>query len=230
MMKVKSPGLQFYVDKLRNNEPFSFVRYGDGEFDCILKLGRTMGARNQHCLPDLVLALKESLTEKRAGAYYHAMNPDFMGRISALPKIEAWLASNAPTLDWHQCTIFYKASLKGRLFPLVQAMEERRVVVVGPPWLNKLPFASEFVPVRTHDCWKDVNSIVAQLRNLKNAVVSFSAGPTTKVLIHRLQPLIGKHSWLIDCGSVWDIYCGVKSRSYHGRVTPAIQRKNLTGK
>lgn len=230
MLTAFEPGLQWYADKLTRREPFSFVRYGDGEFDCILKLGRSEGGRAQKCLPDLVQALGESLTQKRSGEYYPAMNPGHMSRIRMLPKIEAWLVRNAPGLNWHLCPVFCRASIKGSLFPLVQALGQQRVVVVGPPWLKALPFADEFVPVRSSGCWVDADAVVEQLRDMKDVVISFSAGPTAKVLIHRLQPILGEHSSLIDFGSLWDVYCGRKTRGYHGRLTPETLRKNMTGK
>ena len=229
-MKVKEPGLQFYADKISKGERFSFARYGNGEWDCILKLFHKTRSGSQGFSKDLRRALAASISVKHSGTYYHAMNPGFMERCRILPKAESWLARNATPLDWHKCTVFCNAGMKGRLFPLVKAMKQHHVVVVGPKWLKALPFANEFVPVRSRNCWQDANAIVAQLRNLKNVVISFSAGPAAKVLIHRLHPIIGEHSWLIDLGSLWDPYCGVKSRRYHGRITPAVQRKNLTGK
>jgi hypothetical protein len=59
-------------------------------------------------------------------------------------------------------------------------------------------------------------------------VYCFSASMTTNVLIHRLYPLMGETSWLIDFGSLWDVYVGVKSRSGYGKEdwTERI-RKNL---
>ena len=230
-MKVQSPGLQFYVDKLLKDEPFSFARYGNGEWDCILQLYHKTRSGSQKFSPGLRKALIASLKTQRAGEYYTALqSTTFLKRIGLLAKLEPWLAIHAQALAWHDGEVFAKASIKGRLFPLVEAMKQHRVVVVGPKWLMKLPFASVFVPVRARDCWQDANTIVAQLRNLKNVVISFSAGPATKVLIHRLQPVIGAHSWMIDFGSIWDPYCGVNSRRYHGRVTPAVQRKNMSGK
>ena len=194
-MKAREPGLQFYVDKLGKDERFSFVRYGDGEWNFILKLRTVTGSRSQKCSPGLRQALEASIAVKRSGTYYRTMNPDRIDRVGFLPQVEAWLAHNAPGLDWHQCTIFYKASRKGTLFPMVQELKRHRVVVVGPEWLKALPFASEFVQVRSRNCWQDVDAIVAQLRDLKDVVVSFSAGPTTKVLIHRLQPILGAVSY-----------------------------------
>jgi len=229
-MKAREPGLQFYVDKLGRNEQFSFIRYGDGEWSCILQRLTRTGSGSQKFSPGLRKALEDSISVKRSGAYYRAMNPGRIERCRFLPQVEAWLASNAPGLDWHQCTIFYKASFRGQLFPIVKELKRHRVVVVGPKWLEALPFASEFVQVRSHNCWQDADAIFAQLRDLKDVVIAFSAGPATKVLIHRLQPILGEHSWLIDFGSVWDPYCGIKSRKYHKGLTPEILRRNMTGK
>jgi len=230
-VNVKSPGLGFYVDKLRNNERFSFVRYGNGEWDCILDLFYRTRSGSQRFTPNLRAALIDSLKTPHAGAYFTALqSTSFLQRGGILPQAETWLANNAPDLKWHDGEVFTKASMKGRLHPLVAALEGKRVVVVGPKWTLKLPFASVFVPVRSHDCWVQVDAIAAQLRDLHDVVISFSAGPATKVLIHRLQPLIGAHSWLIDFGSLWDPYCGVKSRRYHQRITKDVIRRNLEGK
>lgn len=229
-MNVTAPGLGFYVDKLLNGERFAFVRYGNGEWDCILDLYYRTRSGSQRFTPDLRQALTESLTTPHAGDYYTALqSTGFLQRIGILPQAETWLAENAPGMAWHDGEVFTKASAKGRLGPLVRALKTQRVVVVGPRWTMKLPFASVFVPVRSHDCWTDVANIEAQLRKLTNCVVSFSAGPATKVLIHRLWPQIGRSCSLIDFGSVWDPYCGVHSRRYHKRITPEVMRRNLGG-
>jgi len=69
--------------------------------------------------------------------------------------------------------------------------------------------------------------IIRALKTCKApAVVSFSAGPTTKVLIHNLH---GRGHFLIDFGSLWDIYVGKRTRRYHKRITPKVIRRNLTG-
>lgn len=230
-MTPLSPGLGFYVDKLRNEERFSFVRYGNGEWDCILDLFYRTRSGSQRFTPDLRAALIESLTTPHAGDYYTALQSvGFLTRVGILSQAEAWLAEQRLSPSWYDGEVFTKASMKGQLRPLIEALENKRVVVVGPKWLMKLPFASVFVPVTSHDCWAQARKIEAQLSELRNVVVAFSAGPTAKVLIHRLAPVIGGHSWLIDFGSVWDPYCGVRSRRYHQRLTPAVIKRNLEGK
>jgi len=44
------------------------------------------------------------------------------------------------------------------------------------------------------------------------------------VLIHRLRH---EYMQLIDCGSLWDVYCGIPSRKYQRQITPDILRRNL---
>lgn len=230
-MKVYSPGLQYYVDKLKNNEPFSFVRYGNGEWDCILQLFHRTRSGSQKFTPDLRAALATSLKTEHTGEYYPALQSlTFLERQGLVVKLERWLAGHSINLTWHGGEVFTKASMRGKLYPLVKEMKKHKVVVVGPSWLRTLPFADVFIRVAKRNCWNQVKDLEARLKGLKNVVISFSAGPTTKVLIHKLQPIIGKHSWMIDFGSVWDPYCGVKSRNYHGRITPAVRRRNLTGK
>ena len=230
-MNVTSPGLKFYVDKINAGERFSFVRYGNGEWDCILGLYHKTRSGSQKFTPDLRKALAASLTQHRTGEYYRALqSASFLKRIGILPKAEAWLAENKLRIPWHDGEVFTKASMKGQFHPLITALKKQRVVVVGPKWLSSLPFASVFVPVASHNCWSQIEGIKAQLRNVQNAVVSFSAGPATKVLIHYLQPIIGNSCWLIDFGSIWDPYCGVKSRRYHQRMTADVIRKNMAGK
>lgn len=178
--------------------------------------------------PDLRAALTDTIAHANEREHYLAMQSrSFLTRIGLLPKVEKWLATNAPRVSWHCGEVFHGPSGAGELYPLIDALERQHVIVVGPPWLETLPFCDEFVPVKPYHCWDDVDEIEARLRETKDAVVSLSAGPTAKVLVQRLYPVIGGHSWLIDFGSLWDVYCGKRSRQYHKQMTKKIIKKNL---
>jgi hypothetical protein len=104
-------------------------------------------------------------------------------------------------------------------------------VFIGPSHIRsiskRLPYVG-FVEVRTRNCYQDIAKIhKAILEQPRPAVFCFSTGPTTKVLIAKLFPALGEENFLIDFGSLWDVYCGVKSRSYHKKITPAITSKNF---
>lgn len=231
MKPLYDPGLEFYVGKLQRGEPFSFVRYCNGEWNCLLRQqsDRTYGIPQLH-MPELQAALAASILEPRTGDYYLALqNHGFLGPLGFIAEIDQWLEQHgAPDINWHFGTVFHRASEKGQMGTLVKALQARPLVVVGPEWLRQLTFATDFVPVAAKNCWVDVESIETRLRSVTaGSVISFSAGATANVLIHRLAPILGQHSWLIDFGSLWDPYCGVKSRRYHKVLSEKTMHRNL---
>lgn len=224
MKPLYNPGLKFYVDKLQRGEPFSFVRYCDGEWNCLLNWGKVAGFEG------LYAGLAASILEPRMGDYYLALqNHGFLEPRGYIPRIEQWLKQHkAPDINWHFGTVFHRASGNGQLWPLIKALQAKPLVIVGPKWLQKLSFATEFVPIPIKNCWLDAELIEARLQNVANgSVISFSAGSTAKMLIHQLAPTLGQHSWLIDFGSLWDPYCGVKSRQYHKIMSAKTVHRNL---
>jgi len=219
MMDVFIPGLDWYVNKINKGEHFSFVRYGNGEWDCILGLRNYTGSGSQMLnIQALKNGLEDSILESHDNGYYHAIQSlIYLSREKLLPRIETWLKQhNVHDIKWHSGEVFHKASLARLLTSLLKQLWEHPVVIVGPKWLDKLPFAKTFIEVIPKDCWNDVDVIEKRLQTTPTGtIVSFSAGPTAKVLIHRLFPILGKTCWLIDFGSVWDPYCGAFSRSHH---------------
>ena len=224
-INVIEPGLQFYVDKLNAGETFSFNRFGNGEWDCILDLFTRTRSGSQEFTPKLRTELTKVITERHASpnSILAIQNIPYLIKIDMLSKVEPWL-KDKPKIKWHLGDVFHRASRDGQLAPLFAALKKHRVIIVGPPWLMSLPFSSVFVPVVEKNCWDNVDELTERLSGFKNAVISFSAGPTTKVLIHRLFPIIGNSCFLIDAGSLWDPYCGVKSRKYHHLMNDDVIR------
>ena len=219
MMKVFAPGLAWYANKISKGEYFSLIRYGNGEWDCILRLRNHTGSGSQLLdIPALKKELEDGILSSHGDGYYHAVQSlSFLSRVKLLWRIEDWLKQhNALAIKWHSGEVFHRASSSRQLTPLIKQLWRRPVTIVGPKWLGKLPFVKTFIEVVPKNCWEDVDTIEEQLQNVSaGTIISFSAGPTAKVLIHRLFPVLGKTCWLIDFGSVWDPYCGVFSRTHH---------------
>jgi len=67
-------------------------------------------------------------------------------------------------------------------------------------------------------------------RGKKGIVYLFAASMAANVMIHNLFEELGESNSLIDVGSLFDIYAGVKSRSiFEDRDWSEIIRNNLTG-
>ena len=233
-MNVFNPGLQYYVNKIKAGQPFCFVRYGDGEWSAITNDGRKRTGTGSHALdiPQLQKALRRSLKEKpQADNYFAALRTSSVKAHAA-----RWLAANVPGIKWHDCTVFYKASKKGRLYPFLEAIREQPlpVIVVGPAWLRRINdktfTVDRFVEIPWKDCWHQRKPIAQRVLEVgKPAFITISAGPTGKVLAWWLYKKIGQHSTIIDVGSLWDVYAGKRTRQYHKGMKPATIRKNLEG-
>lgn len=233
-MKLLQPGLQFYVNLIETDIPFTFIRYGDGEWSAILNDGRQRTGSGSHSLkfPGMQRALRQSLQQcPKAKNYVVALRQTAMKST-----INQWIAQNATGLNWHDCTVFYKASKKGRLYPFVKALRESRLpkVVVGPPWLRKLngPVfkTTAHVEIPPRDCWTKHKEIVGRTLDFgKPAIVLISAGPPAKVFAWEFYQEIGKHSFILDLGTLWDVYCGKKTRQYMRGMTKDVIRRNLNG-
>lgn len=240
-MRVKTPLLNFYVDRLKEGEPYAFARYGNGEWDCIFQRNERTGTGSQ----DLrISALRQGLIDSiRAhqgdSSYLLAMQSrGYLARCKLLSPAEKWLHLNAPVAQWVCGEVFTHASKGGTLYPLIAQLRKMNLIVVGPPYLKGLEREvfpkMKHVFVRPRDCfvtYKDLHAgIVRAIKSCESpTVVSFSAGPTAKVLIHQLYERGGKGCFLIDFGSLWDIYVGKQTRRYHKYVTPEVMRRNLFG-
>ena len=232
MIDVTDPGLSFYVDKLRARQPFSLARYGDGEWSAIVQDRRScVGQRLD--LPGMRDAMMQSIRRApRDPAYLLACHPN-----QPRGNIEDWLKENQPAwLKWLDNRTFYYASMRGQLFPFVDALRnlEAPLVIIGPAHLRKLssilPVAG-FIEIPSTDAWHSFAVILEACEAWRGVPTCFSisAGPTSSPLVWRMFARGFGDGWLLDVGSLWDIYCGVWSRGYHSRITPEIRRRNLEG-
>lgn len=241
-MQVYTYNLDLYVRWLKEGRVFSFVRYGNGEWGCILgTISRTPSDSQRLDIFGLRRGLVRGITtHQQDSSYLLAMQSrTYLERVRLLKPVKQWLVNNAPEAQWVCGEVFHKASLKGRFYPLIAQLRRMCVVVVGPVrlrGLNQKVFrGARFVSIRSRNCYENYKNILASILKVRQefrgpVVISFSAGPAAKVLIHDLHDQIGENTFLIDFGSLWDPYVGRNTRSYHSRVKGAILERNLTGK
>lgn len=213
--------LDTFVDLIQKREPFAFTRWGDGEWWSIL--GRTEGQNVDGLAYDPALGedLRRVLTDR----------PPYMLGLQDLAleifagEVEQWLTERAlDELDWINAAVFHGASRDGNLGPFLDTLRAApRLVVVGPPHLAALePLLGyhTFVKVPPHDSYRAKDVLLTELVAIaatlpKGAVFSISAGMTANILIDALTKTnAGKRLILLDIGSLWDPYAGVKSRVY----------------
>lgn len=226
MIAVLPYGIDFYVAALKSDKPFSFVRFGNGEWNCIFKLARTTGSKSQDLTaPGLRNGLIQAVNLDSPFYWRAIQSPGYLKKLELWPRIESYFPRG---VEFHPADVFHGASRDGKLFPLIEQLRKMNVVVVGPKHLSKLDTilnVVEFIEVEPANCYRNSSRTFGRVLGSKGNVISFSAGPTAKVLINLLHPVMDR--FLIDFGSLWDIYCGVHSRSYHSKITREIAACNL---
>jgi hypothetical protein len=211
--------LGWFASRLEQGEPFSFARYGDGEWNAILGVAGANCDGHQY-FPELSRDLEAAL--RAPGRYQFGVQPLALKVMG--DRIHQWCQANKVSVAWCDADVLHDANKAGRLLPLVKALRRHPVVLVGPPHLASLDAAlfpvARFIQIPAKDCSLEKARILAEVTAaLEQAtaptVVAFSASMLANVLIHELFPRFGGRHWLLDLGSLWDVYAGVRSRGVY---------------
>lgn len=216
--KLKRYPLAYYVDMLKRDAPFGFARYGDGEWLTILGEYGRKNSNGCTFTKELSDALRQVL--RNNNDYEHSILK--IARRKLGDRIKNFLSEGGLDVEWTIGDTFLEMSLKGKLWPLVAHLRQKRIVYVGPEHLrtlNKTFFRIEnYVTVPPRNAITERDTIVpAILRAISLAdaqVVGFSSGLHSKVFIDDVWMATKGFVTLIDFGSMWDGYFSVKSRSY----------------
>lgn len=191
--------------------PFKFARYGDGEINCMNgKVGNNCD-RHKY-FPDLGARLRRTLET----------TPEYMVGIQPLSVAHMRDSVNKyfSGIDLYNADTIHNASIDGKLNEFFETLEDRDVLLVGPPHLAGVLPEAEHVAITPVDCWKDYDNIVKNIPHDRgDLVVLLCASMVSEVIIHDYRMF--KDITMIDMGSVLDPYAGVKSRRYHHKLNIA---------
>lgn len=199
------------VENLKVGKMFKFARYGDGEIYCMK--GRQGGNCDNHSyFPDLGSALRQTVSSEPE--YMVGIQPM---SVSNMPDQVQNYFGHFKTL--YNADVLHNASISGRLEEFTRALDGRYVVLVGPPHLADLFTNCVHIVTPSINCWLQFENVRQQLEfhveGINNAVVLLAASMMSEVLISEFEDY---HHTFIDAGSVFDPYCGVKSRRYHYKL------------
>lgn len=216
---------EHYLEKIRNKEPFSLARFGDGE--CIAMQFAPHPLR-ENCdgskfLPQLIEPMRKVFRNNYP--YYHcALDCTFNEHGNHFKK---FLEETCPDMQFYNGEWLQHLSFDGRIRELIDAINPYNPCFIGGSHIAKVKFMiglenMRFIEAPSKDSFLAIDKLYVECMNMHLAgcrMFLFSCGYTTKILIDRLWEIIGKDSWLIDTGSMWDCYTGKLSRDgmkYYG--------------
>ena len=224
-MKIITKSLKSYVNLLKKNKPFALARYGDGEWLTILGYHHLHNSNGCTFSPELSNALRCVL--HRENDYFHAILkvakrerqvPDENGKPKdyGLSAISKFLEDNTILMNWYDGDVMLEEMLKGRLFPLIEQLREKRVMYVGNERLRGLnmrgagffPYVAYVEPpplnAYTH---KDeiLTRVFKAIGKAKVDIIGWSSGLASKVFIDETYMRFPEITQ-IDFGSLYDGY------------------------
>lgn len=238
---VRSPGIRFYAKQILTGVPFSFMRYGEGEWRVMHPdiAPKTHPIYNEWLDDDAADRLRSSLINyHQHPRYWPAIwHQDWYNQANHLPRIRQWLEDNELSdIPWHDGRVWRRATEQDDAFPIIDAMRKQSlpIVFIGPDKIQgvlKHFKGAQFIQVHYCHAYYDIDEIERKIINISQpALISFSVGGTAKILINDLFPEIGEWSYMIDFGAFWEGLCGKKARVYQWYLTEERLRKDWTGK
>ena len=224
--------LDFFVDAIKEEKKITFSRWGDVEFYLALKkfspnhpmmkvYNQKKTNKSGHHLhfPQATTKLLSILLAQKK--YIWAMgklsNKNWGDAISNLFK------TYSISHEWYDVDVFLRPNCNGELWPLVEQLRNMKILYVGPDHiinnaLNEVLGKNNFIGVEVPatDCLLAEEDAFTKIRTILHKenvdLICFSCSMLANILIDRLYDFYDCS--VIDFGSIWDIYAGVKSRSF----------------
>jgi len=224
----------FFIDRLITKNYFSYSRFNDGELLCAINSLNSNAQPGRNCdnhlyFPEMGKELILSLNRSDCNSYFI----QYLAGWLADPKFSKYsldLINDNKLSGKYQYSDFLQAALRTdpiNFRKLVDILNSNKVIIVGPKYLSSISFIkySHFIEVPTLNCYTEKDQIISKLKKTLTSdyIVLFSASMATNVIIDQLHDEYGKNNFMIDAGSVWDIFY-VDSNSEIRQRSPNLQR------
>jgi len=208
--------MKFYFDicdKLRNNEPFKFSRWGDGEFGCMYGWEGANRDGNKY-LPELRQDLIDIIHSEPN--YYIGLQPGVMVDVGRgyVPDLREYILHTIFKLRLNLVigdTLHY-ASEFGYLHRLIDALKDRNVFMIGAEYFSKLPY--KIIVTEGANSYPDNDEIIQRAFEMQQGwndpVFLVASAMNSNVIIDKLPNDVTA----IDIGSVFDPYLGIPRATY----------------
>lgn len=228
-LQIMPTKLEMFIDAILADDPYSFSRYGDGEWKAIF---REPGSNcdNHQYFPKMGAMLEESVCNPIPDDKFIYSLQGLANRTQNFEIDE--MVGHLP-ITWYNSDVFHKAFAHGMMGHMVNALRTKKVCLVGPEYLShrKLRFlrTGGMVVIPEVDCFLDIDRIHDEILVIQDRfdILAFSASMMTNVSIYELFSHLGQEKWMIDFGSVWDPCVGKNSRTVHKTYSKDLIEGNL---
>jgi hypothetical protein len=208
---------QFVIDNLKNNVPFCYVRFNDGEMMGIDKIGSLVARGDQIVNESLHNKLKEVITYKdenyyigvpcaKCFPYYNSLANKLVGEYPY--KVSAVALTNRNWLKFIQESV---GILSDKNVHYISGSDQTIDILINDFKFNII----NHVKVNNINSWDNYNELYQYIDNIKDGdIVLISLGPTARVLCYEFFKKNNKTTF-IDVGSIFDPFTRNVSHNCH---------------
>lgn len=202
------------LDKLKNKEAFSHIRYGDGECICSLSAHHEQGGTNydgdRYSSPSLNKEIVNALVNPILSDRFIYGMADHCGTwIGEMKNHGIWNEE----IKFKQSELFIWASIFGKIDMLFNILNKKKSILVAPKYLHQTNIKfNDYIETPTQNTWvargKELVEEIHKksLSYPKGSIFCFCVGMSSIPIIYHLHKLIEDRHTLIDIGSVIDPY------------------------
>ena len=210
-MKCKWIDIPFdkYIEFVEDGWPIAQANYGDGEWDAIVHGSGKINSDGVAMTREVGNFLYDSLRSGRIT--YYGTN---CGR-KLDDEVHDFIQTNHLThIPWVYKETICAANCNGYIAPLFNALNKKKVMLVGGPHLEKLYIINvdRFVEIHPTDACSRTSEIFDDVMDEINGidVICFCAGFATNIVMSQI-PIV-QNVTMLDMGAIFDPYVGVYSR------------------
>ena len=210
-MIIHDKPLEYYIDRLKNNEYFGMSMFGDGELIGIFdeRTGRENAEGTTYTI-ELRDALRESLRFKDENFIFSIPAVVQTDEVFGPKKLDNYLKANEIDIEGYEKDIWDVASREAKLAPLIQQLRKMNVCLIGnEAFAGKLDFVNKHIPLDYPNCFHQRSRIRKQLLlGSKYQVYLFAAGLPAAIFVQDVCKRIS-NAFFIDIGSILDGFIGI---------------------
>lgn len=210
--------MTYFTNRIINNEYFSYSRFNDGELICGIKqIDKHINKSVKNCdnhdyFSKMGDELNITLNNSDGVRYFIQYLDEWIDSEVFKGYTETLLNKNLIN-GVYQKTDFLQYSLRNNptdFKKFVSTLNEHKIILVGPKYLSNINFlkVDNFIEVPTLNCYSKKDEILSKIKEVltKNTIILFSSSMATNVFIDDLFVEYGNNNFLIDIGSLWDIF------------------------
>lgn len=219
MINIVDNKIDYFIDRLENKRYFSYSRFNDGELICAIKQvkGSPPIDQDSNCdkhkyFPKMGEELLKTLNRSNCEDYFIQYlsgwnNDDKFKKHNDLLIRDSLIMGTYQQTDFLQLALRYQPESFKRI---VNTLNQYKIMIVGPKYLKDIKFlnVTNFIEVPSVNCYLKKDEVLQEIKEhlTTDYVVLFSASMATNVLIDELHDQYKDTNFLIDAGSVWDIF------------------------